>query len=340
MAELKLTKSRELWPDLVKLIACGLVVLGHFTQSMVKSGFMNGDVLYEWFQLTIYSFHVPLFFICSGYLYQKYSHVNSVGAWWLNVRKKAISLGVPYFAFTLLTLMMKSLAGDFVNSAEGGPLQTLFLHPAAPYWFLYTLFFVFLMTPTAWSKLSMSGLLVVSITLKLIYIIGGGLPSMPFAVDSVCINLIWFVAGMTIAFYGLDGYFSYRTALAGSFFFPLSFVVYTLELPSLAWFLIGILACVSILSACVTWSLGHSESCSFKKIVQWTMPVFLMHTICAAGIRVVLLKLGVTVLVVHFVLGLTAGFVGPVIAMLVMERLRPLDFLVYPTRYIKPGRNI
>ena len=141
MDEMKLTKSRELWPDLVKVIACGLVVLGHFSQSIIKSGFMNGGVLYEWFQLTIYSFHVPLFFICSGYLYQKYSHVNSVGAWWFNVRKKAISLGVPYLVFTLLTLVMKAFAGNLANSAEIGPLQTLLFHPTAPYWFLYTLFF-------------------------------------------------------------------------------------------------------------------------------------------------------------------------------------------------------
>lgn len=69
------------------------------------------------------------------------------------------------------------------------------------------------------------------------------------------------------------------------------------------------------------------------------MPVFLMHTIFAAGIRVVLVKIGVTTPTVHVVVGLATGFVGPVFAMLAMERLRPLDFLVYPTRYVKPGRN-
>lgn len=174
MDEMKLTKSRELWPDLVKVIACGLVVLGHFSQSMIKSGFMNGGVLYEWFQLTIYSFHVPLFFICSGYLYQKYSHVNSVGAWWFNVRRKAISLGVPYLVFTLLTLVMKAFAGNLANSAEIGPLQTLLFHPTAPYWFLYTLFFIFLITPTALSSLAMVSMVLLSFSLKLIYAVGGG----------------------------------------------------------------------------------------------------------------------------------------------------------------------
>ena len=235
--------------------------------------------------------------------------------------------------------MMKSLAGDLANSVEGSPLQTLFLHPTAPYWFLYTLFFVFLITPTASSKLSMFGLLAVSITLKLIYTIGGGLPSMPYVADSVCINLIWFVAGMMIAFHRLDRYFSYRSALVGATFLPLSLVVYTLKLGSLAWLLVGFLACVCILSACTTWSRVHSESRCYSQIAQWTMPIFLMHTICAAGIRIGLLKFGIVVPVVHFAFGLAAGFIGPVFAILIMERLRPLDFFVYPTRYIKFERN-
>ena len=68
-------KTREKWVDDVKVIACILVVLGHFFQSMVKASIMPENDLYKWFNITIYYFHVPLFFICSGYLYQKYSKV-------------------------------------------------------------------------------------------------------------------------------------------------------------------------------------------------------------------------------------------------------------------------
>ena len=76
-----------------------------------------------------------------------------------------------------------------------------------------------------------------------------------------------------------------------------------------------------------------------EKCAQWTMPVFLMHTIFAAGLRVVLLKMGVTSALVHIPLGLAIGFIGPVLAMIIMERLKPLDFLVYPNRYIKLRRS-
>lgn len=73
-------RTREKWVDDVKVIACILVVVGHFFQSMVKASILPDSGLYEWFITTVYYFHVPLFFICSGYLYQKYSKVNSVGS--------------------------------------------------------------------------------------------------------------------------------------------------------------------------------------------------------------------------------------------------------------------
>ena len=53
-------------------------LLGHFFQSMTKANILPQSDLYRWFNTTIYYFHVPLFFICSGYLYQKYNKVNSV----------------------------------------------------------------------------------------------------------------------------------------------------------------------------------------------------------------------------------------------------------------------
>ena len=73
--------GREMWIDYIKVFACILVVLGHFFQSMVKASILSDNGLYQWFDTTVYYFHVPLFFICSGYLYQKYSHVDNFNLW-------------------------------------------------------------------------------------------------------------------------------------------------------------------------------------------------------------------------------------------------------------------
>ena len=59
--EIGKTKDREKWVDYVKVIACVLVVLGHFFQSMVKATIIPDNDLYSWFNKTIYYFHVLCF---------------------------------------------------------------------------------------------------------------------------------------------------------------------------------------------------------------------------------------------------------------------------------------
>lgn len=173
MNEKAAVKTREKWVDDVKVIACILVVLGHFFQSMTKASIMPENDLYKWFNTTIYYFHVPLFFICSGYLYQKYSQVNSLGRWRRNVAKKMLALGVPYATFTTATWVLKKVFSSSVNDQIGGLGETLFLHPTAPYWYLYALFFIFLVTPTFNSVKAAAVGLVVALAAKSLILTGG-----------------------------------------------------------------------------------------------------------------------------------------------------------------------
>ena len=174
MSEKAAVRTREKWVDDVKVIACILVVLGHFFQSMTKANILPENDLYEWFETTIYYFHVPLFFICSGYLYQKYSRVNSVDGWFRNVVKKALALGVPYATFTTATWVLKKAFSNSVNNQIGGLGDTLLFHPASPYWYLYALFFIFLLTPTFKGVKMAVGGLIVAIAMKTIALSGGG----------------------------------------------------------------------------------------------------------------------------------------------------------------------
>lgn len=168
-------KRREIWVDNVKVIACILVVLGHFFQSMMQANVLPANDLYQWFIQTIYYFHVPLFFICSGYLYQKLSVVNDLHNWGKNIRKKLLVLGVPYFTFSFATWILKTLFSSAVNNQIGGLGDTLFLHPTSPYWYLYALFFLFLITPT-FQKRSMAMIgLFIALAFKALGIFGGGM---------------------------------------------------------------------------------------------------------------------------------------------------------------------
>lgn len=167
-------KTREKWVDDVKVIACILVVLGHFFQSMTKASILPDNDLYQWFNTTIYYFHVPLFFICSGYLYQRYSKVNNIHSWYKSILKKALALGMPYITFSTATWILKTVFSSSVNDQIGGLGSTLLLQPTSPYWYLYALFFIFLVTPTFRSiKTAVIGL-IVALIMKTLILIGGG----------------------------------------------------------------------------------------------------------------------------------------------------------------------
>ena len=141
---------------------------------MTQSGVLPANDLYQWFNRSIYYFHVPLFFICSGYLYQRFTKVNDYVSWKTNVLKKLVALGIPYFMFSFATWLLKTVFSSSVNSQIGGLGDTLFVHPVSPYWYLYALFFLFLITPTFKSiKIGFVGL-ICALLFKVLEIIGGG----------------------------------------------------------------------------------------------------------------------------------------------------------------------
>lgn len=164
---------------------------------MTKANILPANDLYKWFNTTIYYFHVPLFFICSGYLYQKYSKVNSVDSWCKNITKKALAFGVPYVTFTTITWILKKLFSSNVNDQIGHLSDILFFHPTAPYWYLYALFFIFLVTLTFRSVKSALIGLIIALIAKVSILIGGGYSI--YAVSTVLSNEIWFVLGMSIS---------------------------------------------------------------------------------------------------------------------------------------------
>ena len=333
MSEKTAVRTREKWVDGVKVIACILVVLGHFFQSMTKANILPENDLYEWFNTTIYYFHVPLFFICSGYLYQKYSKVNSVGSWYRNVAKKVLVLGVPYATFTTATWVLKKVFSSSVNDQIGGLGETLFFHPTAPYWYLYALFFIFLVTPTFNSVKAAAVGLVVALAAKGLILTGGGYSI--YAVSTVLSNEIWFVLGMSIRAFNvqLKGR-KVQGMICGVLFIILSIMVYTAEISSsAASFIMGLLACVAVIMMVAGFEEKLGRGMEF--IAKYTMPIFLMHTLFAAPMRSVLLKLGITNAVAHIVLGVGISFAGPIIAAWIIKKTKWLEFFLYPNKIIK-----
>lgn len=265
-------RKREKWVDDVKVIACILVVLGHFFQSMTKADILPIGHLYKWFNSTIYYFHVPLFFICSGYLYQKYNKVNSVECWLRNMAKKALALGVPYVTFTTATWVLKTVFSRNINDQIGSFCDTLFLHPTAPYWYLYVLFFIFLVTPTFCGiKMAAAGLLV-ALVAKLLILTGGRYSI--YAVSTVLSNEIWFVLGMSICAFDVQLKSKKIFGIACCLLFViLSVIVYVLNVHvSAVSFVLGLIACTAVILLVVSYEEKISRVLDF--LAKYTIPIF------------------------------------------------------------------
>ena len=168
---MKSVKSRVVWIDSMKLFACILVVLGHFYMSLASTGWISSKEFYYYYPVeTVYTFHVPLFFVCSGYLYQRKRTDYTLASHWKNIKSKVLSLGIPYVAFSTITLVLKIIFHNSVNNQATPILRTLLWEPTAPYWYLYALFFIFCLIPRQQHRNQLWKIFCVSLIAKVIYI--------------------------------------------------------------------------------------------------------------------------------------------------------------------------
>jgi len=137
--------SRPYYHELNRLrgFAILLVVVGH---SIIRFPLNIMDMppyntIYDY----IYSFHVPLLFMISGLCYG----FGSVISYKDFIKRKALRLIVPYCAFCLVVLVSKLLLSSLVNRKVDGISEGLYsiVFEGGFYWFLYTLFIIFLIFP-------------------------------------------------------------------------------------------------------------------------------------------------------------------------------------------------
>lgn len=331
--------KHELWVDYTKAFACILVTLGHFLQSMIKSGVLSANPFFSWLEQTIYLFHVILFFICSGYIFQKYSKVASFFEWKNNIRRKMVSLGIPYIVFTLITWGLKIVFFDSVNDQAGSLWETIFFHPMAPYWYLYVLLFIFFITPTFLNKRNALTALFISFIMQ---IVTWNMPIRIYAVNQIMTYEIWFVFGMCLSIFDFPNMIKETKKIKNTgLFLIISFVVASIGVyyynisSDLIKFLLSTVSSMAIVLIFIYVQIINKKIYVLGYIAKYSMPVFLMHTIFAAGLRTLLFHLNIYNPAIHICLGILASFGGPVIVARIMRRHKYMDFILYPGKYFR-----
>lgn len=335
--------KREKWIDYTKLFACILVVIGHLLQGLNLANIKWNQNLYTNINNYIYIFHMPFFMCLSGYLYGKYTKIESKQNYFQFIKKKIINLGIPYIVFYIMTVVISMIFSSSVNSSKGvSDILAIFTHPISPYWFIYILLFIFIIMPII-EWIFKGNIYLTVFMLLILHVISILLPIDIYVIDLLMIYIIYFYMGKIISIkQNLCSHWG-GVLLYIIVFNIISVVICYLEMnyPS-GNVVIQILTLIAaILSLYAFLSLFKNIELKIKPyrfinfLSKYTFPIFLMHTIFSAGIRIVLLKIGIDNFYIHFIFGLTFGMLGPIIVMKILEYTKYLEFFVYPLNTIK-----
>lgn len=184
--------NRLYWIDWAKVIGIYLVILGH-TEGVLGFNY-------------IYSFHMPFFFIISGFLYKHVSFKDEA-------KKSIRTLLIPYFCFNAVLICYSLLNGTFNDTIIPNVLLSNQLQIKisgqhnyfAPLWFVTSLFVLrilsSLLTSDKWMYFSALMAMIVSIVCNRLDIFPHNYDL--FQVCTSCIAFPFFVAGYAIRKYDL-----------------------------------------------------------------------------------------------------------------------------------------
>lgn len=171
--------------DFLRGFAICMVVLGH---AVIEFPVNISQVSWcSWLRYGIYSFHMPLFFAVSGFVY----HCSSYGCY---VRSKTCRILIPYILFGAASVLLHLAAPSLVNGVEA-PKESVIriLIHGGDYWFLYTLYCIFLLFPPITAVLKERSLILLSAAIIALQCFVN-LPEY-LTLAQIAYYLPWFVAG-------------------------------------------------------------------------------------------------------------------------------------------------
>ena len=278
------TKRLE-WIDIARCLCIVLVVFGHYVAPTTT------PMWYSEAKDCVYSFHMPLFMLLSGFTYAVTNKKNIPYVHF--IKKKALRLLLPYFSTSLVVIFIKVMTQQFLyvkNPIGYAEVVEILYYPSVCYclWFIWVLFIFFLIIPLFKTDLSRVFLFGASIVL---YFIPNFLPEV-FCLNHVQRMLVYFVLGILL--------YDYREVLSCFKRIPiqvlifLSMCIFGISYHTLHLMDLSLLTALAGTAMFCLFSIGISRTnTAFKRqilnVSSSSFVVYLLHTI-VIGLGVVFLK--------------------------------------------------
>lgn len=315
-------ERRVNWIDSVRGIAISLVVYGH-----VIGGYTGNysSIEYQNFVTCglkiIYSFHMPLFFMISGYVYALGKNVLNIKQYRNFISKKARQLLIPYYVCSVVQILIKlPLQGKISSVLSWKDIFLLPIKPVDQYWYIYVLFFMFCIQPSLEMnhKDSLALAFIMLLVGKGLSLYEGAKINAWFAVPIKILSFyLYFYIGIILRrknrHYSKKHCALFLTAFC--LLTPLSLNCNS-EYAFVNTFLSIILAVIgSFMVISLSQSVHIVGNCKVLDILgKSSMMIYIIHVLLCAVIRVALLKININNFYVSVVIGTALSLLIPTIA--------------------------
>ena len=278
-------KNRIHWLDAWKGFATLLVVLGHIADGYLDAGlFAENTAALQRIYEVIYSFHMPLFFVLSGYaFYIAYAKKREERAG--KFRLQLGNIAAVYVIFSVIQWIFKMLFAGQVNSTYS--IKNLLMLPVKtmdPYWYLYVLL--------------------------LLYVIGWLIEKEK---HPEWLKLVFFL-GLNFLSKSVPGsiFFEIKRTLYYSLFFYFGIFLAKSVAPKLAERLQGFLI----------WYAKLPKAGVLSFIGTYSLEIYVLHCFITAANRILLMKFGLTDFYFNITVNLLMATFLPVLGAFILKKLK------------------
>lgn len=323
--------SRIEWIDALKGFAIFTVVLGHCITDAISSNtfpaYLNFLTAFKDF---IYSFHMPLFFTISGYLffltksYHKY-------------KSKVLDFFLIYLIWCTLTWLSKFLAASSVNNPVTiYDLITIFWKPLMVYWYLYSLIIMYLVFSLFDIKLITKQNLILFLTLS---IASHSINTNLGIIVPTVYHMYFFALGGYLLRFNFQKFLNKHSILLLICLLSANCILYLNEINNIAF--INVLKDFLIANVAIFISIyffinyKHLSNNILKTLGFYSLHIYVIHCFFTAGIRILMQKLDFLNIFVYFTTSIILGILVPIFIGKLCNKNALLNFPFAPLNALK-----
>lgn len=179
------------WIDYARAIGMILVVLGHAMADTVVAQSKMANIIF----VSIYSFHMPLFFFLAGFVAAKALDVQSFKEKKSYLARRFERLIVPYIFVGILYIPLKIVFSSETRTSVDGHVFLEMLMGNNPHFQLWTLYVLFLCALIV-CALNKSGILVIVVSALIVKLATSFIEIGVFGIEALFDNFLYFALGV------------------------------------------------------------------------------------------------------------------------------------------------